>query len=263
MLSYQHLYHAGNLADVHKHALLASLLDYMTRKDKPLTYLETHAGRGLYDLAAPEAVKTGEAAQGIARVAEWFAPSHPYARALAATRAERGPSAYPGSPLIAGHLLRDIDTIHLCELHPQERAALDYAVAPFGAHVHAEDGLAKALSLCPPTPRRGVLLIDPSYEVKTDYETIPRVIGQIARKWNVGVIALWYPILTGGLQGPMVAGLRAAHTEAMLHEVRFPPAREGHRMVGSGMVILNPPWGLEEEGKRLSALFRKLRPSGG
>lgn len=259
MLSYQHLYHAGNLADVHKHALLAVALDYMTRKDKPLTYLETHAGRGLYDLSAAEAVKTGEAAQGIARVASWFTPDHPYARALAATRAERGPSAYPGSPLIAGHLLRESDTIHLCELHPQERAALDYATAPFGAHVYAEDGFAKALSLCPPTPRRGLLLIDPSYEVKSDYETIPRVIGQIARKWNVGVIALWYPVLVGGLHGPMVASLRAQHPEALFSEVRFPPAREGHRMVGSGMVVINPPWGLAEEATRLSRLFAALR----
>lgn len=258
MLSYQHLYHAGNLADVHKHALLAWSLDYLTQKDKPLTYIESHAGRGLYDLAAPEAVKTGEAAKGIALAQNWFAPSHPYIRALHQTRAERGPNAYPGSPLIAGHLLRDTDSIHLCELHPQEHAALDYAVAPFGAHVYAEDGLAKALSICPPTPRRGMLLIDPSYEIKTDYETLPRVIGQIARKWNVGIIALWYPILAGHPHFQMVRALKAAHPGALAHEVSFPPAREGHRMTGSGMFIINPPFGLEAEAKRLGAHFHRL-----
>jgi 23S rRNA (adenine2030-N6)-methyltransferase len=258
MLSYQHLYHAGNLADVHKHALLAFALEYLTGKDKPLSYIETHAGRGLYDLSAAEALKTQEAAQGIDRVAGWFAPGHPYARAIAATRAERGPRAYPGSPLIAGHLLREMDTIHLCELHPQELAALTYAVAPFGAHVHGEDGLKKALSICPPTPRRGMLLIDPSYEIKSDYELLPRVIGQIARKWNVGIIALWYPLLTGNPHLPMIRALKADHPQALVHEVTFPPAREGHRMTGSGMFVINPPYGLAEEAKRLTALFKQL-----
>lgn len=258
MLSYQHHYHAGNLADVHKHAVLAWTLNYLTQKDKPLTYMETHAGRGLYDLAAPEAVKTGEAAMGIGRAAPWFGKNHPYARAIAATRAERGPNAYPGSPLIAGHLLREIDTIHLCELHPQEHAALDYATSPFGAHVYREDGFAKALSILPPTPRRGMLLIDPSYEVKTDYDDIPRIIWQISRKWNVGIIALWYPILADAPHRVMLNMLRQDHPEATVHEVRFPPARDGHRMVGSGMFIINPPYGIEGELKTLSGRFKAL-----
>lgn len=258
MLSYQHHYHAGNLADVHKHAVLAWMLEYLTHKDKPLTYMESHAGRGLYDLGAPEAVKTGEAAMGIGRAEGWFGKTHPYARAIAATREQRGPNAYPGSPLIAGHLLREGDQIHLCELHPQEHAALDYATSPFGAHVYREDGLAKALSILPPTPRRGMLLIDPSYEVKTDYEDIPRIIGQIARKWNVGIIALWYPILTDAPHRVMLNILRQAHEQATVHEVRFAPARDGHRMVGSGLFILNPPYGLEAELKRLSKRFNAL-----
>lgn len=260
MLSYQHIYHAGNLADVHKHALLACVLDYLTRKDKPLSYLETHAGRGLYALDAAEALKTGEAAQGIQRVEHlgWFAPDHPYARALAATRAAHGPLAYPGSPLVAAHLLRPVDPIHLCELHPREFAALRESMAPHGGIFHPKDGLQMALALTPPTPRRGLLVIDPSYEVKSDYQALPRLIGQIARKWNVGTIVLWYPILASGAQEPMVRALRAAHPDALIHEVRFPPAREGHRMVGSGMFILNPPWGLDAEASRLSALFATL-----
>jgi len=265
MLSYQHAYHAGNLADVHKHALLAAMLDYMTRKEKPLSYLETHAGRGLYALDGAEAAKTGEAAAGISRVERlgWFTPDHPYMRALATVRAAHGAAAYPGSPLVAAALLRPIDSIQLCELHPQEFAALRAAMAPHGGVFHQKDGLAMALALTPPTPRRGVMLIDPSWEVKSDYEVIPKLIGQVARKWNVGVIALWYPVLAAhvpvaGAQAAMVRALKAAHPEALLSEVRFPPAREGHGMVGSGMFILNPPWGLEGEAQRLSRLFKGL-----
>ena len=113
MLSYQHAYHAGNLADVHKHALLSSALDYLTRKDKALSYFETHAGRGLYHLDGIEARKTGEAAKGIARVADWFATDHPYARARAVVAAAHGAAAYPGSPLIAAALLRGFDNMTL------------------------------------------------------------------------------------------------------------------------------------------------------
>ncbi len=260
MLSYQHIYHAGNLADLHKHALLASMLDYLVQKDKPLSYLETHAGRGLYDLRAPEAVKTGEAAAGIlrARAAQWLADDHPLMRVLTAVRADHGPDAYPGSPLIAAHLLRPDDAMHLAELHPQEASALRDAMRPYPAHVHRRDGIEMAQSLCPPNPRRGLLLIDPSYEIKTDYATLPRTIDTLHRKWNVGVIALWYPILTHGAQGPMVAALRQAHPKALVHEVRFPPARPGHGMVGSGMVILNAPWGTERPAAELSRIFDGL-----
>ena len=140
MLSYQHIYHAGNLADVHKHALLAWMLAYLVTKDKPLTYLESHAGRGLYQLDAPEAVKTGEAAAGIARVADWFAPDHPYAARLAETRALHGPQAYPGSPLIAALSLRPTDRMHLAELHPQEVAALSNTMSAYPARVEQCDG---------------------------------------------------------------------------------------------------------------------------
>lgn len=265
MLSYQHAYHAGNLADVHKHALLACLLDYMIRKDKPLSYLETHSGRGLYALDGAEAAKTGEAAAGIARAERerWFAADHPYARALAQVRAAHGRAAYPGSPLLAATLLRPVDSLQLCELHPQEFAALKQTMAPHGGVFHQKDGLEMALGLCPPTPRRGVLLIDPSWEVKSDYDIIPKLIGQVARKWNVGVIALWYPVLAATVpvaaaQRSMVRGLVAAHPEALLSEVRFPPAREGHGMIGSGLLVLNAPWGLAEEAARLQHRFRGL-----
>lgn len=259
MLSYQHGFHAGNLADVHKHALLAWLLDYLTAKDKPLSYIETHAGRGLYDLGAPEALKTGEAAAGIARAADLFAPGHPYRRALAATQAAHGLSAYPGSPLIAAHLLRaGHDRITLAELHPAEHDALGRAMAGQGARVYKRDGLEMAQALCPPTPRRGVLMVDPSYEVKTDYATLPRALGQIARKWNVGVLVLWYPLLRDGPHDALKAGLLAEMPDIICFEARFSPARPGHRMTGSGMAVLRAPWGMAEHAAQVAQLLENL-----
>jgi 23S rRNA (adenine2030-N6)-methyltransferase len=256
MLSYQHLYHAGNLADLHKHAVLAAALAYLAQKDKPLTYVETHAGRALYDLSAPEAARTGEAAAARAAYARLPA-GHPLGHAIALTRASHGPDAYPGSPLIAALTLRPADRLHLAELHPAEHAALERAMSPYPAIVHRTDGLAMALALCPPQPRRGLCLIDPSYEVKDDYRTVPVTLGRLHRKWNVGVILLWYPLLDGAPHQPMLETLAAAHPAALRHEVRFPPARAGHRMTGSGLFILNPPFGLAVELARLDTLFAR------
>ena len=246
MLSYQHAYHAGNAADVHKHAALAVMLDYLVRKDKPLSYIETHAGRGLYDLSSAESAKTGEARAGVLRAEGRLPPAHPWRRRLAEARAAHGAQAYPGSPLIAALSLRRGDAMHLAELHPQEHAALDRALAPRGAHVRREDGLAMALAVTPPTPRRGLMLIDPSYEVKADYDALPRLLAAVRRKWAVGVLVLWYPVLRGAAHAPMLAALGAAHPDALRHEAAFPPARAGHRMVGSGLFVVNPTFGLAE-----------------
>lgn len=258
MLSYQHLYHAGNLADVHKHAALAWVLDYLVQKDKPLTYIETHAGRGVYDLGADEAVKTGEAAAGIDLAEALFPKDHPYRQRLDEARAAYGPAAYPGSPLVAALGLRETDTIHLAELHPQEFAHLKAEAKEWGANVYQRDGFDLALALTPPTPRRGLMLIDPSYEVKADYDAIPRHMAAIHRKWNVGLLILWYPILRGGSHGTMLRALAEAFPEGLRHEVRFPPAREGHRMEGSGLFIVNAPYGLDQELAALTARFARL-----
>lgn len=253
MLSYQHAYHAGNMADVHKHALLSVALDYMAQKPKPLCYLETHSGRGLYDLSGAEARKTGEAAQGIARVEGRFPPDHPYLRALQAARRQGGPNAYPGSPLIARALLRKSDRIILAERHPQEVAALRASLA--GAEIRDADGPQMALSLTPPDPRRGLLLIDPSYEVKTEWTAMPALLKQLHRKWPVGVLMLWYPILTSGAHKALTKALGDLAAESLHHQLHFPPAREGHGMTGSGMVVLNPPWGLAEAAAGLDSLL--------
>ncbi len=257
MLSYQHIYHAGNAADVHKHALLAAMLGYLTRKDKPLSYLETHSGRGLYMLDAAEALKTGEAASGVIALQNKLAKTHPYIEALTDIRAQYGPQAYPGSPLIASTLLRKGDRLHLAELHPQEYAALAQTML-HKAKCHPEDGFEMAHKVAPPEPRRGLMLIDPSYEIKSDYELIPTQIAKLHRKWNVGVIALWYPLLTNGAHGPMLAALDAQNLpNALRHEVHFPPAREGHGMIGSGMFIVNAPYGTADAAKDTDKAFTR------
>jgi 23S rRNA (adenine2030-N6)-methyltransferase len=255
MLSYQHAYHAGSAADVHKHAALAALLDYLARKPKPLSFIETHAGRALYRLDAPEARRTGEAAAGIGRLGPRLPPAHPFAQVLAGVRARHGAAAYPGSPLIAAALLRDGDAIHLAELHPQEHAALAAAMAGTGAHVYREDGWAFARRIVPPVPRRGLMLIDPSYELREEYDAMPGRVAAIARKWPVGVIMVWYPLLPDARHAPMLAALAAALPAAARHEVRFAPARAGHGLTGSGLFLVNPPWAWAAEAARLTAFF--------
>lgn len=256
MLSYQHAYHAGNAADVHKHALLAVALEYMTRKAKPLTYLETHSGRALYDLSGPEALKTGEAVAGIGQMEGWFDADHPYAKALAAARARGGPRAYPGSPIVAETHLRDGDRLILAERHPQEVAALRQALP--GAEIHAADGPGLALSIAPPDPRRGLVLVDPSYEIKTEFAEMPAFLAKLNRKWPVAVLMLWYPILSSGADRDMVAALKSSKMEGVLSEVRFPPARPGHGMIGSGLWVVNAPWGWDEAASALNARFEAL-----
>ncbi|RLJ41057.1 23S rRNA (adenine2030-N6)-methyltransferase [Litoreibacter meonggei] len=256
MLSYQHIYHAGNPADVHKHALLCAILSYMTRKDKPLSYLESHAGRALYDLSSAEALKTGEAAAGIAALTGKISPDHPYIKALEELREQHGDTAYAGSPMLAALSLRPTDKLHLAELHPQEYQALRDAMRPHNAKCYKQDGFEMIQAVCPPEPRRGLLLIDPSYEVKSDYDLIPSQVAKLHRKWNVGVIALWYPILTSGAHSIMIQALKSQNLPDVLHhEVAFPPVRDGHRMIGSGMFIVNAPYGLADEAETLSQLF--------
>lgn len=260
MLSYQHIYHAGNLADVQKHALLCAMLDYMGQKAKPMSYLETHAGRGLYDLAADESVKTGEAAAGIGVAEAWFDADHPFRRALQAVRNGFGDQCYGGSPLLAAQLLRPGDKMHLAELHPREGDALEDAMVMFDAKIHRRDGFEMAQAVCPPSPRRGLLLIDPSYEIKTDYDLIPKQIAKLHRKWNVGVIALWYPILKDQSHLPMLTALEFQNLPKVLrHEVRFTAAREGHRMIGSGMFIVNAPYGVKSHADQLTQNFNALK----
>lgn len=257
MLSYQHAYHAGNPADLHKHAVLAALVAGLTTKPRGITVMESHAGRGLYRLDAPEAVKTGEAARGIGRATP---PGGPFRRAIEAVRAAHGPAAYPGSPLVAAALLRPQDRLALCELHPAEHTALKAAMAGTGAAIHRRDGHEGLPALCPPKPRRGLALIDPSYEVKDEYMRAAETALAVLGKWPEGVVLLWYPLLPEGRHAALLERIARAGAPRVVQEVAFAEApRRG--MTGSGLVLLNPPYGAEALiGEALEGLGAALRP---
>lgn len=255
MLSYQHIYHAGNPADVHKHASLCVILRHLTQKDKPLSYLETHAGRGVYDLSCDEALKTGEAAHGFLKMAGLKqTKDHPYFELEKRIEREIGKNIYAGSPFIAEALLRPTDTLHLMELHPREYQALYRLMRYPNTHLHHRDGYEGGLALCPPQPRRGILVIDPSYEVKTEYDKAANFILKLHKKWEKGVIFLWYPILKEGLHRSMTEKLLSAGLPKLYHgEVRFAGVAEG--MTGSGIMIINTPYQSEKELNEIKKWF--------
>lgn len=255
MLSYQHIYHAGCLADLHKHAVLCTVLSHMVQKQKPMSYIETHAGRGLYDLRALEAKKTGEAEQGVMRLpdAKWFAADHPFMLALNKIRKEQGEYFYAGSAALAAQFLNSEDTMHLHELHPQEYEYLRLYMKGSGAKFYQRDGYEGLLALAPPMPRRGLVFIDPSYEIKTEYAQIPDVVARIMKKWPVAVLCVWYPLLPAGAHKDMVARLQSLnYPKSGVFETQFMPQKEGSRgMFGSGLFMMNMPFGAEDDIKKI------------
>ena len=249
MLSYQHSYHAGCLADVHKHAALALMLAQLVEKDKPLTYIETHAGRGLYNLHSKEAEKTQEAEHGILPLlaAKKFPPNHPYLQALQATQKRHGKNAYAGSPLIAQHFLRRDDRLFLMDLHPQEYAALVQNTRAPNTKCRQKDGYAEALAISPPQIRRGFVLIDPSYEIKSEYEQAALAILQLHKKWNVATILLWYPILEDARHEKMCEILVEANLPKFWQQEILFPENSFYRARGTGLICINTPFGVEHE----------------
>lgn len=236
MLSYQHAYHAGGPADLHKHLVLAELLVLLTRKARPISYLETHAGRGLYDLASAETAKTGEAAEGIESI---DLPDCALKSVLEKVRAAHGASAYPGSPLIAQTLLRETDRMHLMELHPAEVQALRAALTAPNTAVHHRDGYEGVLALCPPKPRKGLVLVDPSYEIKTEYAQAAEFTRKLVAKWPEATVLIWYPILPAERHRDLIAGLKLPH---LVDEVSF-DLKGCLGMTGSGLALVNAPYG--------------------
>ncbi len=251
MLSYQHIYHAGCLADVHKHAALSIILSKMVEKDKSIYYMETHAGRGLYDLNSDESQKTGEANAGITKLRNKLPPKHPYTKLLESLPK----NIYPGSPLIAHKILRPIDRLFLSELHPQEFSALKNNMGNYSnVFVHDDNGYKKVLALSPPIVRRGLVLIDPSYEVKTEYADAAEFVKKLHKKWPEAVIMLWYPILQSGYHKEMCAILKTAELPKFWQqEVNF---KNGGNTLGSGLVICNLPYGTENGLDAAKSIFK-------
>lgn len=263
MLSYQHGYHAGNFADVVKHLTLARLLTYMTSKDKPILYLETHSGRGIYDLKDSQAAKTGEYLQGISPVWEkkeqlpaLFAP---YIQSLRNINPSPNLRFYPGSPLLAIDLLREQDRLYCCELHPREFAQLD-ELHRQGRRVHFSnsDGMEALKALLPPAERRGLIFIDPSYEVKTDYKLIPRAINAAFQRFSTGVYCLWYPLVDNRLHEQLVRGMSAIPTKSALRVEFNLTTATLPGMTGCGLWIINPPFTLADELKEALQVLKTM-----
>lgn len=245
MLSYQHAYHAGNRADIQKHSLLCRVLEILTRKERPLTYMETHAGRSIYDLTAAEAVKTGEAAEGWLALTEEERAALPagYLEAVKKLNGGEVSPLYPGSPLLAAHMLRAQDKLRLMELHPQEYAALESAFKEDErVQIHKRDGLEGVLSLSPPNPRKGVVLIDPSYELKEEYETIPAFMEKLVKKWPEGCVLAWIPMLPARRHEGMLEKLQKTFPGLKVFKTEWAKPRQG--IYGSIMAGINLPHGV-------------------
>jgi 23S rRNA (adenine2030-N6)-methyltransferase len=249
MLSYRHAFHAGGFADVLKHAVLVHVLRHAVAKPKPVYVLDTHAGAGAYDLTSAMALKTGEFRAGIARVlaapGPWPELVGPYLDLVRAANPPDGElRAYPGSPALARAVLRPRDRLELIELHGTDHSALA-GWAGRAAGVRREDGLAALPLRLPPPERRGVVLIDPSYEVKSDYRAVVAALAGAHRRFATGVFVLWYPVIERARSEALVAALRATGIPRLFRLELCPRAdAPGRGLTGAGLVVVNPPWTL-------------------
>ena len=265
MLSYRHGFHAGNFADVFKHVLLTQLVGALRRKDKPFCLLDTHAGAGRYDLESAVARKNREHAAGIGRLWHRSGLGPELAEYLAEVRALNLDGAlrwYPGSPRIARALLRPGDRLILTELRPAEYPSLKAEFAgDRQVAVHRMDGYVGLKAFLPPPERRGLVLIDPAFERKDEFERLVEAIRVIHRRWAGGMIAIWYPILDRAPSLRFQRMLRESDIPAILcAELGLYPYDAPLGMHGCGMIVVNPPWRLDETLNRwLPELLEVLR----
>jgi 23S rRNA (adenine2030-N6)-methyltransferase len=258
MLAYRHLFHAGNFADVFKHALLTRLLLLLVRKDKPLLYLDTHAGTGLYDLSHPWARKLAECDDGIARLWKLSDPPlllMPYIEAVRAENPDNALRLYPGSPRIARRLLRPGDRMALSELNRDDCAALarlferDRQVA-----VRCFDGYQALKALLPPSERRALVLIDSSFDRSAELARLTEALASAHKRFATGVYALWYPLMAPATMHGFDRGIIATGVRKIL-QLELAPLPEGWTLSlrGCGLLVVNPPFGFEPEARSLLA----------
>ena len=268
MLSYRHSFHAGNHADVLKHTVQSLIIESLKEKDKPFLYLDTHAGAGRYQLSGELAERTGEYLEGIARI--WAQESVPeelktYLEAVSALNPRGDLRFYPGSPLIAAHLLRDHDKLNISELHPSDFPLLRNEFSRDNrARVVREDGYQQLKSQLPPLSRRGFVLIDPPYELKSDYQAVVKGIQEGHRRFATGTYAVWYPVVLRQQIKRMVKDFQATGIRKILQiELAVRPDSDQRGMTASGMIVINPPWKLESQMKSvLPWLHKVLVPEG-
>ncbi|HEX5354083.1 MAG TPA: 23S rRNA (adenine(2030)-N(6))-methyltransferase RlmJ [Rhodanobacteraceae bacterium] len=247
-MNYRHAFHAGNFADVFKHAILLALLDALTAKDTPLCYLDTHAGRGLYALDDAEATRTGEWREGIGRLFDMPqapTPLHRYLDAIRVCNPNGALREYPGSPLLAAHALRDDDRLVMCETQDAEASGLRALFRDDRrAHVHRRDGYDALSALLPPAERRGLVLIDPPFEAQErEFAAIGSALAKAYARWPNGAYAVWYPIKSQRTIAPFHRHLAAGpFDKTLIAELLVRPADSPLRLNGCGMLIANPPW---------------------
>jgi len=252
LFSYRHGFHAGNHADVLKHCVLVELLAHMVAKDKAFSFVDTHAGAGSYSLGSDFAQKKSEFAGGIGRL--WKAVNLPaaleaYLAQVRALNRDGRLHFYPGSPQIALQMMRAQDRLHLFELHSTESEVLQayFAKSDRRVAVRAADGFAGLRSVLPPPSRRGLVLIDPSYEDKGDYRRVPDTLRDALKRFATGVYAVWYPLVQRSEAHRMAGELESLAAGDWLRvtlKVSSPP-EDGLGLYGSGVFVLNPPWKLE------------------
>ncbi|MGD9982143.1 MAG: 23S rRNA (adenine(2030)-N(6))-methyltransferase RlmJ [Hyphomonadaceae bacterium] len=250
-MNYRHAFHAGNHADVLKHVVLLFCLDAMKRKTTPFAVLDTHAGRGIYDLSGTEAERSPEWRDGVGKLWDWPDPPPLVTRYLAAVRGFNVDGVlrtYPGSPALVTTNLRENDVLIACELHPEDHAALRRALPrKSNVQVHERDGWEALGALLPPAQRRGLVLVDPPYEAPDELNLSARTIGGALKRFGHGVYLWWRPLKSE-------AALDAADAEVGAHSVKetlradlwiAAPRREG-KLSGSSVFLINPPFGLRE-----------------
>ena len=270
-MNYRHAFHAGNHADVLKHAVLVLILQALKQKTKPFRVLDTHAGPGLYDLAAEAPQRTGEYRDGIARLLGSAAAAGPAAAYLEAVRRAgtvRGGTvtAYPGSPAIVRALLRDDDRLTAVELHPDDARALRSLFADDRrVDVHRRDGYEAMSALLPPKERRGLVLIDPPYERDDEVDTLTRAMARAWRKWPTGTYVIWFPVKGRGEAERIPGALTNLGIGPLLNaELSVRDPDPAGRLNGSGVSIVRPPWRLRDRLETLlPALHQALSLGGG
>lgn len=254
-MNYRHAFHAGNVGDVLKHIVVARILRYLQNKPGAVRVIDTHAGVGLYDLTADEALRTGEAERGVMQVLAATPPPEvaeilaPWLEAVQAENPDGVLMAYPGSPRLVRTLLREQDRLTAVELHPVDASALKALFA--GDHqvrVVSLDGWLALGAFVPPKERRGLVLVDPAYEVGGELERLASGLAAAWRKWSTGVYCGWYPIKAGNEGARIDAILDAAGVGKVLRaELTVRAPDPDGPMAGSGLVVINPPYTLQAE----------------
>jgi 23S rRNA (adenine2030-N6)-methyltransferase len=268
-MNYRHAFHAGNFADVHKHVTLLALLASLQKKTTPLFLLETHAGRGLYDLHSDEAKRGDEWRAGIGRLLAQGAQLSPalqrYVEAVRTTPPNTASTVqfYPGSPVLAAHQLRAIDRAVFVEKHPVETEALQRALVGFNrVSVFESDGYASLKAHVPPKENRGLVLIDPPYENDNEYAAVIRALQLILQRFRNGVLCVWYPLKAGDAHVRFQRALVESGIRKILRlELCVRPNDSPWGLNGSGLIVVNPPWQFDDQMRELQMELHPLLAS--